>query len=218
MPTSELEQLLAEKIAASHFHISSAIQAKIVEYILLLVKWNQAYNLTSVRDPKEMITRHILDSLSLQPFLVGNTILDVGSGAGLPGIPLAFVEPQRAFVLLDSNIKKTTFLTQVKHELKLQNLRIVHARVENFHPEELFDCITCRAFSSLSDFVKLTAHLLKPNGRWLAMKGEYPLAEIAALEPIYNIDVEALAIPGIDAKRHIVKILTLPNADKPSVN
>jgi len=207
--TTDFDQLLkslTKKLAAAQYAVSPAAQEQLIHYLQLLIQWNQAYNLTSVRDPQEMITRHILDSLSISPYLQGQRILDVGTGAGLPGIPLALTQPQREFVLNDSNGKKTRFLTQVVLTLKIPNVTISQARVEQLPSTPCFDSIVSRAFSSIAEFVNLTQHLCCENGCWLAMKGENPTKEIAELDDQFSTIVYDLTVKGLDAKRHLVSI------------
>lgn len=173
----------------------------------MLIKWNKAYNLTAVRDPDEMVSRHLLDSLSVVPYVaaLGDSWLDVGSGGGMPGIPLAILFPERRFTLLDSNGKKTRFLTQVKLELKLDNLEVIHSRVEAVQPERPFAGIISRAFSSLEDFANWTRHLGDGETHWLAMKGLHPTDELVALPADFRLDAEhALAVPGCQGQRHLL--------------
>ncbi|WP_185265853.1 16S rRNA (guanine(527)-N(7))-methyltransferase RsmG [Halopseudomonas xiamenensis] len=178
---------------------------QLLAYMALLNKWNKAYNLTAVRDPDEMVSRHLLDSLSILPFVSAGRWLDVGSGGGMPGIILAIMLPGSQFTLLDSNGKKTRFLTQVKLELGLDNLQVVNSRVEAFTPQQAFDGIVSRAFSSLADFTGLTRHLSTPDTRWLAMKGLYPDAELQALADDFTVTAsEELAVPGCQASRHLL--------------
>lgn len=178
----------------------------LLAYHALLVKWNKAYNLTAVRDPEEMIGRHLLDSLSIIPHVDGQRILDVGTGPGLPGIPLAICFPEKELVLLDSNGKKTRFLTQAKIELKLTNMTPVQARIESFESAP-FDSITSRAFATLKDMVDGSIHLLKEGGNFYAMKGLYPTTEIEELDSrTAVVDCFPLHVPGEDAERHLVKI------------
>jgi len=182
-------------------------QTQLLGYLALLIKWNKAYNLTAVRDPDEMVSRHLLDSLSVVPFVAeaGDNWLDVGSGGGMPGIPLAILFPERRFTLLDSNGKKTRFLTQVKLELKLSNLEVIHSRVEAFTPEQPFNGICSRAFSSLEDFSNWTRHLGDGNTRWLAMKGVHPDDELQALPADFSLTAtHVLKVPGCQGQRHLL--------------
>lgn len=176
-------------------------------YLMLLERWNKVYNLTALNRPKDMLTRHILDSLAVQSWLHGSHILDVGTGAGLPGIPLAIINPDKNFSLLDSNAKKTRFLTQVCAELNLPNVNVVNCRIEQHHKPGHYSTIISRAFASLTDFVQHTATLCAENGRLLAMKGQYPQAELAELPASYRvIAVHKLKVPGLDAERHLVHV------------
>lgn len=187
--------------------LSEGQQQQLLAYLALLIKWNKAYNLTAVRDPDEMVSRHLLDSLSVVSFVAesGQTLLDVGSGGGMPGVPLAIMFPDRSFTLLDSNGKKTRFLTQVKLELKLANLEVVHSRVEQFQPAEAFDGITSRAFSSLEDFASWTRHLGNTQTRWLAMKGVQPDDELQRLPADFRLDAcHVLKVPGCQGQRHLL--------------
>ena len=182
-------------------------QELLLAYLALLIKWNKAYNLTAVRNPDEMVSRHLLDSLSVVPYVAagGDTWLDVGSGGGMPGIPLAILFPERRFTTLDSNGKKSRFQTQVKLELKLANLDVVHSRVEEFQPAQPFAGIVSRAFSALADFADWTRHLGDAETRWLAMKGQYPREELAALPADFRVEAEhALEVPGCQGQRHLL--------------
>ena len=183
-------------------------EALLLDYLKLLQKWNSAYNLTAVRDPAQMVIRHLLDSLAIAEHLRGNNVVDVGTGAGLPGIPLAILYPQRNFSLLDSNGKKTRFLFQVKTALRLDNMQVHHQRVESFRPPELYDAVLSRAFASLADMVAGCRHLLAGEGRFFAMKGTYPEQEVAALETACEvIAVHSLAVPGLSEQRHLVEMV-----------
>lgn len=173
-------------------------------YLALLLKWNHVYNLTAVRQAEEMITKHLLDSLAIVPFIDGDRILDVGTGAGLPGIPLALYFRNKQFVLIDSIGKKTRFLDTVKRELKLENIEIVQTRVESYQTTQLFDVVTSRALTDLSQWMKWTRHILKPEGKWLAMKGQVPTTELALLSCPYQ--VHSYSVPGLDAQRCVVSI------------
>ena len=182
-------------------------QQQLLQYLGLLIKWNKAYNLTAVRNPDEMVSRHLLDSLSVVQYVkqYGNDWLDVGSGGGMPGVPLAIIFPERKFTLLDSNGKKTRFLTQVKLELKLDNLEVIHNRVEAFTPARAFSGIISRAFSSLADFTNWTRHLGDANSHWLAMKGVHPDDELQALPEDFRLDsCQILKVPGCQGQRHLL--------------
>lgn len=181
-----------------------AISTSLLDYLFLLKKWNLAYNLTAVRDPESMVNKHILDSLAIIPWLNGDNIIDVGTGAGLPGIPLAIANPQKQFFLLDSNGKKTRFLNEVKRQLNLKNLEVVQFRVENYRPEQGFDTVISRAFSNLAQMVQWTTHLVAEDGLWLAMKGVYPEVELHEIKQNYK--VEHYTVEGVDGKRCCVLI------------
>ncbi len=187
--------------------ISPIQQERLLAYLELLIKWNKAYNLTAVRNPDEMVSRHLLDSLSVVKYVAqaGNNWLDVGSGGGMPGIPLAIMFPQLHFTLLDANGKKTRFLTQVKLELQLSNLEVVHSRVEDFRPERPFEGICSRAFSSLADFANWTRHLGGVDTRWLAMKGLHPDDELQVLPADFRLlESHVLLVPGCQGQRHLL--------------
>jgi len=179
----------------------------LLAYLDLLLKWNKAYNLTAVRDVSQMVMRHLLDSLAVAPLLSAGRSLDVGTGAGLPGVPLAILYPEREFHLLDSNGKKTRFLFQVKTALGLDNMEVHHARVESFQADPLFDTILSRAFASLEDMMQGCGHLLQPEGSFFAMKGIYPTQELdtLALEGIVPV-VHPIVVPGLEEQRHVVTI------------
>lgn len=177
-------------------------------YLQLLVKWNRAYNLTAVRDPQQMVTRHLLDSLAVVPHLSGERIIDVGSGAGLPGIPLALALPEREFVLLDSNGKKSRFQIQARGELGLHNVAVVNSRVEEYRPDRLFDTVITRAFASVTDILSSSRHLLAPNGEVLAMKGTLPESELETLPHGFQlIETINIKVPGLEQEqRHLLRI------------
>ena len=200
-----VEQRLTAGVAALGLGLPEGAEAKLLAYLALLDKWNRVYNLTAVRDPERMVSHHLLDSLAAVPFFQGETVLDVGSGGGLPGIPLAISRPDLRVTMIDSIAKKTAFLLQAKAELGLGNLSVVTGRVEDYRAEAGFDAITSRAFSDLKEFVALTRHLLKPTGRWLAMKGLIPHEEIASLPDGVRVSANhALAVPGLEAARHLI--------------
>jgi 16S rRNA (guanine527-N7)-methyltransferase len=175
-------------------------------FLGLLSKWNKAYNLTAIRQPEEMVTLHLFDSLSVAPYLHGTRTLDVGTGAGLPGIPLAISHPEKEFVLLDSNQKKITFCQQVVLELKLQNVELVYQRAEQFIPPLQFDTILSRAFASISDMLKNSSHLCAAGGRFLAMKGVAPKEDLSEIAKHYRCQVQELKVLGVNAERCVVLI------------
>jgi len=219
-----LEEQLATGVAALGLTLPAGAAAKLLAYLALLDKWNRVYNLTAVREAERMVSHHLLDSLAVVPYFNGETVLDVGSGGGLPGIPLAIARPGLQVTLIDSIAKKTAFLLQAKAELGLDNVNVVTSRVEDYRPPlpnpppqagegekagpkpiNGFDVITSRAFSDLKEFVTLTRHLLKSGGCWLAMKGLYPNEEIALLPAGVKVRADhALAVPGLDATRHLI--------------
>jgi 16S rRNA (guanine527-N7)-methyltransferase len=185
--------------------IDSKDVARLCSYIDMLEKWNRAYNLTAIRDTGSMITYHLLDSLAVLPWIRPGRLLDVGTGAGLPGIPLAITRPEYSFTLLDSNGKKTRFLLQVLAVLGLKNVSVVQQRVEHVVDTTGFDMVLSRAFASLSDMVVATEHVLAEGGYWLAMKGIYPASELEQLPPGIKIQrVEAITVPHLAAQRHLV--------------
>ncbi len=198
-----LAATLENGITALGLNIAQPVQQKLLDYLALLAKWNKVHNLTAVRDAEDMVTLHLLDSLAILPHITGNRLLDVGSGAGLPGIPIALTRPEVRVTVLDSSHKKTTFLRQAKAELGLENLQVICSRVEQYQPEEKFQLIVSRAFSDLAEFVKLTSGLIAEHGVWLAMKGVYPYDEIAQLDGMQT-EVLPLQVPGLDAQRHLV--------------
>lgn len=205
--TSRHADELAQGALALGISLTAQQHEQLLAYLALLIKWNKAYNLTAVRNPDEMVSRHLLDSLSVVSFVAqyGDDWLDVGSGGGMPGIPLAIMFPERRFTLLDSNGKKTRFLTQVKLELKLNNLEVIHSRVEEFQPEQPFSGISSRAFSSLEDFTHWTRHLGDANTHWLAMKGVHPDDELQALPADFRLQsCEVLKVPGCQGQRHLL--------------
>ena len=194
--------LLASGITEMGLDVSRETQEKLLAYMALLQKWNGVYNLTAVRDSLQMVTLHLLDSLSVLPYIKTKNLLDVGSGGGLPGIVLAICLPNLQVTTLDTVQKKTIFMRQVKGELGLNNLEVVHARVESYQPSEKFEAIISRAFSDISLFIKLTQHLLAKNGKWLAMKGQAPHDELAGLT--LNHTIIPLQVAGLDAERHLL--------------
>ncbi|UTV99548.1 16S rRNA (guanine(527)-N(7))-methyltransferase RsmG [Marinomonas rhizomae] len=177
----------------------------LVKYLAMLEKWNKAYNLTAIRDVEQMISLHLLDSLATLPFITGDNIIDVGTGPGLPGMVLAICYPEKRFTLLDSNGKKTRFLTQVKMELGIHNATVANERVEKHPYQGEYDHVISRAFASLQDMINWTLPLPKETGNFLAMKGVYPSEEIAALpKEVDLVSVEPLNVPNVQAERHMV--------------
>jgi 16S rRNA (guanine527-N7)-methyltransferase len=194
---------LADGLAKLEIALPEAVQWQLLAFLDLLLKWNKTYNLTALRDPDQAISHHLLDSLAILPHVGDGPLLDVGSGGGLPGIPLAIARPDLAVCMVDTVQKKTTFLQQAVIELGLKNVTVHHARVEEMVGQ--FAQITSRAFAELSLFVNLTRHLLAPGGRWLAMKGMRPDGEIAALPAGIVVDsIIPLTVPGLDAERHLI--------------
>jgi len=185
--------------------LSPAEREQMLAYLALLQHWNVAYNLTAIRDPLEMVKRHLLDSLSILPWVHHGPVLDAGTGAGLPGVPLSILLPELEFTLLDSAGKKIRFLRQVRRELKLNNFQPLQARLEKHHPEHPYRTIISRAFANLQDFAEASRHLLTPETRLLAMKGRDPKEERAELPAWICVDaVEELAVPGLQEQRHLV--------------
>ncbi len=192
-------------LQALNLPLSATVQEQLLQFVQLLIKWNRVYNLTSVRKPDDIIVRHILDSLVVVPYLEAQRVLDVGTGAGLPGIPLSLACPDTQFVLLDSNNKKVRFVRQAVAELGLDNVTVEQTRVEDYRPGQPFDAVVSRAYSSLAEMLAQVERLLAPGGRLLAMKGVYPLAEMDALkEAGLASEIIPLRVPGLDAERNLV--------------
>lgn len=204
---STLALYLSQALQQNKLTVDPAAQEKLIHYLTLLQTWNRVFNLTTITEPREMVYLHLIDSLVVAPFLVGKRFLDVGSGAGLPGIPLAIVYPDQQWVVLDKNSKKTRFLTQAVAELKLSNVEVVHKRCEEYHPEQGFDSILSRAFGTIRLFVETTAHLLHEKGVFLAMKGKVPKEELADLpDPFLVQTIAHVDVKGIDIERHVVSL------------
>lgn len=199
---------LIDGIIALNIRLANDQVKKLLDYLLLLDKWNSTYNLTAVRNPQAMLTYHLLDSLAVVPYLSETRrLLDVGSGGGLPGLVLSIVYPDMKVTMIDIVHKKTAFLNQVKFELGLNNVMVYTGRVEELEVDEPFDGIISRAFASLNDFVGLSAHLLSENGLFYAMKGLIPGDEISNLESGWTVKrIEALKVPQLDAQRHLLFI------------
>jgi 16S rRNA (guanine527-N7)-methyltransferase len=200
-----LQQLL-EQVGIELTPQQLAQQVALVEQ---LHKWNKAYNLTSVRDPQQMLSRHIVDSLVVLPLLHGTRFIDVGTGPGLPGLPLAIARPDWHFVLLDSLGKRIRFIRQVCHLLNITNVTAVQSRVEDYHDQQQFDGVISRAFASLNDMLSWCQHLPNADGCFYALKGQYPSAELAALDSAYEVNaVTKLQVPEAEGERHLVTIKT----------
>jgi 16S rRNA (guanine527-N7)-methyltransferase len=196
---------LSDALVLNHLSIAALEQAAMLKYLDLIQTWNRVFNLTAITDLPEMIYLHLIDSLLVQPYLSGARFLDVGSGAGLPGIPLAIAHPEHQWVLLDKNSKKTRFITQVVAELDLTNVEVIHSRVEDFHPARGFDSILSRAFGTLALFMETTHHLLAPRGIWIAMKGKYPEEELRDIPKAFSLEqVASLTMKGRALDRHLV--------------
>jgi len=207
-----LRQQLEFGLSQMGLHFSVSVQQKLVHYIQLIARWNKAFNLTAIRDVEEMVSKHLLDSLVVQPYVEGNNVLDVGSGAGLPGIPFAITSPEKHFVLLDCNGKKTRFLTQAKIDLKLDNVEVIHQRVEDYQPivdghRIYFDLITARAYATTDDILSSTEHLQGANTRILVMQGK--LDEQIQSHQYRLLESHTLDVYGLDAERHLLEIKKL---------
>jgi 16S rRNA (guanine527-N7)-methyltransferase len=204
-----LRQQLDRGLREMGLHFSVPVQQKLVHYIQLIARWNKTFNLTAIRDVEEMVSKHLLDSLAVQPYLEGNRVLDVGSGAGLPGIPFAITSPDKHFVLIDSNGKKTRFLMQAKIDLKLDNVEIINQRVEDYQPIQdghriYFDVITARAYATTDDILSSTSHLQNEATRILVMQGK--LDEQLNSNQYELVESHTLDVFGLDAQRHLLEI------------
>jgi 16S rRNA (guanine527-N7)-methyltransferase len=187
--------------------LAPSLSEPLLAYLALLDRWNRTYNLTAIRDPGEMVAKHLLDSLAMHPFAATGTLADLGTGPGLPGIPLAIASPQLQVTLVESNGKKARFLREAVRTLQLSNARVAESRIEALDLPAAFDAITARALATLPLILELGGHLLKPQGRLLAMKGALPADEIAALPPGWRVErVVPLDVPGLAAERHLVVV------------
>jgi len=177
--------------------------------------WNQRINLTAIRDRQQQVVKHLLDSLSVQPYLCGKRVADVGTGAGFPGLPLALINPDKHFTLIDSINKKLRFVQHAAEVMQLRNITVLHTRAEDYKPPELFDCIVSRALSSVENFIFWCGHLSEPGGKLLAMKGRFPEEELKSLPKQWKVlAVHALHIPGLEEQRHLVELSKLPTGRK----
>lgn len=201
-------EVLDQGLSAMALDVAPAVRDKLMIYLDLLIKWNHVYNLTAVRDPVQMVIRHFLDSLAVLPHVSGSRLIDVGTGAGLPGIPLAMVLSGAEWVLLDANGKKTRFVTQAVATTGLTNISVAQARVEDYHPAHLFDTVVTRAYAALDVIVSDTLHLCGPSARILAMKGRLPEKEIQCVEAMsHGVAVHALPVPGLQEERHLIEVV-----------
>jgi 16S rRNA (guanine527-N7)-methyltransferase len=203
---NKLNEKLAAGILKLGIEVPPEMQLQLLEYLVLLQKWNRVYNLTAIRDPIQMVSHHLLDSLAITPYLWPKNWLDVGSGAGLPGLVLAITHPEWSFTLLDSNSKKTSFIQQAVIELGLKNVRVNCLRVEAWNTTERFDGIVTRAFSETSKFIALTQHLLADGGGWLAMKGVENKENYQYNQGVVSYSVHQLDVPDLEAQRCIIVI------------
>lgn len=207
MPTAALKNILVTALQENGHDFPAATIEQFIHFLELLQKWNRVFNLTALSSPQELVYLHILDSLAICPYLQGARLLDVGSGGGLPGLPLAIADPSKTWVLLDKSQKKTRFLTQAIAELGLKNVTVVCSRCEDFQPETGFDSIISRAFGTIRLFLETTRHLIRPQGHFLAMKGTYPDKELAEVPATFTVlDVQKLSIRGLEAERHLVRV------------
>ncbi|OGO90293.1 MAG: hypothetical protein A3F41_07415 [Coxiella sp. RIFCSPHIGHO2_12_FULL_44_14] len=201
---NNLFQQLDSGITTLGLTLNEDSQHQLMEFLHFLQKWNAAYNLTAIRSLDNMLTHHVLDSLSIAPYVTGHSVLDLGTGAGFPGVPLAFYFPDKKFMLLDSNGKKIRFLLQAQTKFALKNITPVQERVEKLLAPEKFDVIICRAVGKISNLIEASQRLLKTQGHWLFMKGTYPQEELQAIAHPYT--VHPITVPGVDAMRHVVLI------------
>ena len=206
----ECEKILVAGLESLNLFPAEDKIAQLLGFIKLLEKWNKAYNLTSIRGREDMVRLHLLDSLAVVSFIEGKRVIDIGTGAGLPGIPLAIYLPGIEFTLVDSNAKKTRFVQQAIIDLKLKNVSVCHKRVEQFYPEKNFDTVITRAFASLSDIVELTSHLLSKDGVLLAMKGQ--ASDLQQLESVKTTLIP-VSVPGVTAERCLVRIQLLKESE-----
>jgi len=204
------QEILNEGLDALDLLVTQAQQKKLIAFIALIEKWNKAYNLTAIRNPEEMVRLHLLDSLAIANYIQGPNVLDIGTGAGLPGIPLALIYPHYSFVLLDSNIKKTRFVQQAVIELGLKNVTVWHGRIEHYQPTIYFNSIVSRAFSSVQSFVSVASERLSSGGVLLAMKGQHPDKELQQIDNDFS--VIPIMVPGVDAERCLVQLHKVKSA------
>jgi 16S rRNA (guanine527-N7)-methyltransferase len=211
---SQAAALLRQGIADLGLALPQSTTGRLLDYLALLAKWNRVYNLTAIREETKWVSHHLLDSLAVVPHLPAGRLVEVGSGAGLPGIPIALACPDRQVTLLDSNQKKGAFLIQSSTELALANVKVVTARSESYRPDHDFDVVISRAFSSIADFIRLAGHLCGPGGVLAAMKGAHPDAEVAQLPDPWKAEtIIPLQVPQLNAERHLVMLRRSAAAD-----
>jgi 16S rRNA (guanine527-N7)-methyltransferase len=203
---TDLRAMLQQALEQLELSFSDQQVDVLLDYLALMQKWNKVYNLTAIRDPKEMLVKHIVDSLAVVPHIDSQRLIDVGTGGGLPGVVLAIAYPDRTVDMLDSNHKKTRFLVQVKAELGLKNSQIIHSRVEQYQPSSLYDGVVSRAFASIADMVHWTQHLLSSNGTWWAMKGQQEAEDLTALTDAKVEKVIPLKVPYLPAERTLIAL------------
>jgi 16S rRNA (guanine527-N7)-methyltransferase len=212
---AELEPLLTAGAEQMGILLDPRQSDQLLTLIAEVAEWNGRFNLTAIRDPGEMVRKHLLDSLSIHAFLRGTTVADVGTGAGFPGLPLAVVNPRRQFTLVDSTAKKCRFVEHAAARLGLTNVTVVNARAEAWRPTRPFDCVVSRALGKVSEFIRVAGHLCAPDGRLLAMKGKQPEAELDALPRGWRVAaVHPVDVPGLDAERHVVELVRSAQAAK----
>lgn len=206
--TKNFGAILNRALSDNQLSLTEETKQKLVQYLELMLTWNRVFNLTAITDPKEMVYLHLIDSLLVAPYLHGTQLLDIGTGAGLPGIPLAILHPEHHWTLLDKNNKKTRFLTQTVATLGLKNVTVAHTRGEDFQPPHRFDSILSRAFGTLRLFVETTAHSLADEGMLIAMKGKYPQDELNEVPDTFKvIDIIPVTMQGMAIERHIIRLM-----------
>jgi 16S rRNA (guanine527-N7)-methyltransferase len=204
---TELDPLLAAGASALGVPLTQEQRSRLLRLVAELMEWNGRFNLTAIREPAEMVRKHLLDSLAIQPFLAGERIADVGTGPGFPGLPLALVNPARRFTLVEATAKKARFVEHAATALGLDNVEVVNSRAEAWKPPRPFDTVVCRALGKLHEFVRFAGHLCARDGRMLAMKGQYPEAELEAVPRGWRVvAVHRLEVPGLEAERHLVEL------------